>query len=153
MVICVNWLLDYETKICIKKRHNPDYNLSHLVILFCSNYYLGPLCAAYLHNLGLRTSSRTLRFADEVWLRVCAAETLVPLSQAPIAVRCCKTHTVTLFTCEVARRGGREDNKLAPFPSSAAAVLKTSCIIQTWKREMIYGSSQRSLTMKHIFHS
>lgn len=97
--------------------------------------YLGPVCATYLHNLGVCTGRGTLRFADEVRLCQCAAETFVPLPQAPIAVRRSKTHTVTLFTGEVSGRGGRENNKLTPSPSSTAAVLKTSRIVQTCRGE------------------
>lgn len=41
--------------------------------------YLGPVCSTYLHNLGVCTGRGTLRFADEVRLCECAAETLVPL--------------------------------------------------------------------------
>lgn len=90
--------------------------------------------SVYLHDTGVGTSSRTLRFTDEVGLRVGTAETLLPRPQAAIAVRRSEAHAVTLFTREVARRGRREDDKLAPSPSSAASVLQTSGVIQTWTK-------------------
>lgn len=59
----------------------------------------------YLHNLRVCAGSRTLRFADEVWLRVCAAETLVPPPQTPVAVGRGKTHAVALLAREVSGCG------------------------------------------------
>lgn len=95
----------------------------------------------YLHNLRVGAGGRTLRFTDEVWLWVCAAETLVSPPQAPVTVWCGKTQTVTLFTCEVSGLGGRENNKLAAPSSSAAAVLETSCIVQACKRDFQLSNS------------
>lgn len=89
----------------------------------------------YLHNLRVRAGSGTLWFTDEVRLRVCAAEALVPPPQAPVAVGCSKTHTVTLFACEVSGRGRREDDELAPLRTSAtAALLQTSYIVEVCKK-------------------
>ena len=107
------------------------------------------LCAAYLHYMGVCTGGRTLRLADQVRLRVRAAEALVPIPQAPVAVGCSKTHTVTLFLREVSGCGGREDNKLAPSPSSTAAVLKTSCIVQTWRRRKGFQTTQWKYTLSY----
>lgn len=59
----------------------------------------------YLHNLRVCAGSRTVRFADEVRLRVGAAEALVPAPQPPITVGRGKTHAVTLLACEVSRVG------------------------------------------------
>lgn len=97
--------------------------------------FMGPFCAIYLHDMGLRTCSGTLRLADEVGLRVCAAETLVPLPQATVAVQCGETHTVTLLPCEVSWCRGGEDNELTLPPSTAAAVFKAACIVQTWRQD------------------
>ncbi len=131
-------------------------NTWKLKMLPCSNYYLGPPCAPYLHNIRVCTGSRALRFADEVRLRVCAAETLVPLPQAAVAgtrgLWCGKTHTVTLFTRKVSGCGGRENDKLASSPSSTAAVLKTSCIVQTCGRRkgFVAQLTQCKYILSHI---
>lgn len=82
----------------------------------------------YLHHVGLGAGSRTLRLADEVGLRVGAAQTLVSGPQAAVAVRSGKTRTVTLVPCEVSRRGGGEDDELGPA-LPPAAVLQTPCVV------------------------
>lgn len=89
----------------------------------------------YLHNLRVCAGSGTLRFTDEVWLRVCAAEALVPAPQAPVAVGRGKTHAVTLLAREVPGRGRGEDDQLAPLRSAAtAALLQTGHIVEICKR-------------------
>lgn len=104
------------------------------MMLLGTNYYIWTPRDTYLHNVRLCTGSWTLRFADEVGLWVCAAQTLVSCPQAPIAVWCTKAHAVTLLPCEISRCRRGEDNKLAPTPISTAAVLETSRIVQTWNR-------------------
>lgn len=96
-----------------------------------------PGSSNYLHNLRVRAGSGALRFTDEVWLRVCAAEALVPRPQAAVTVGRGETHAVALFACEVPGRGQREDDELAPLCSAAAtatAPLQTGHIVEIYKR-------------------
>jgi len=96
-----------------------------------------PGAAAYLHDAGVRTGGRTLRFAEEVWPRVCAAEALLLRPQAAVAVRRGEAHAVALLAREVPGRGGREDDELAASPSPAAAVLETSGVWGRRKRRSV----------------
>lgn len=86
----------------------------------------------HLHDLGVGAGGGTLRLADEVGLRVGAAQTLLTGSQAAVAVRGGEAHAVALLPREVPRRGGGEDDQLASASAhtAAAAVLQTRCIVQ-----------------------